>query len=204
MDKAANMKLKITFIVFLVLILTNIGILFISKNEIFTKTLVGLIAIAFILYYALAWIKTIKNIKKDSSKSGVKNLFIGILKLPYELVKILFKLPKIIFMAIFTEFGYFFGYFSSKIKNRKQLNNYLNSFDDIDYIINNAKAIGGNAITKIGNTTFVGSDMVTKIGRVTFVGDKMVTKIGNTTFVGSDMVTKIGNNTFVGGKLVLW
>ncbi|MCW1351550.1 hypothetical protein OLP50_07840 [Campylobacter jejuni] len=94
MDKAVNMKLKITFIVFLVLILTNIGILFISKNEIFTKTLIGLIATAFILYYALAWIKTIKSIKKDSSKSGVKNLFIGILKLPYELVKVVLKIIK--------------------------------------------------------------------------------------------------------------
>lgn len=154
MDKAVNIKLKIIFTVLFVLILANIGILFISKNEIFTKTLIGLIAIAFILYYALAWIKTIKSIKKDSSKSGVKNLFIGILKLPYELVKILFKLPKIIFMAILTEFNYFLGYFSDKFKNKKQ-NNYDN-FDDIDYIINNAKAIGGNAITKIGNNTFVG------------------------------------------------
>ncbi|WP_171823797.1 hypothetical protein, partial [Campylobacter coli] len=107
--------------------------------------------------------------KKDSSKSRVKNLFIGILKLPYELVKILFKLPKIIFMAILTEFDYFLGYFSDKFKNKKQ-NNYDN-FDDIDYIINNAKAIGGNAITKIGNTTFVGGDMVTKIGNNTFVGE---------------------------------
>ncbi|EAJ2408752.1 hypothetical protein FPN63_09150 [Campylobacter jejuni] len=102
MDKAVNMKLKITFIVFLVLILTNIGILFISKNEIFTKTLIGLIATAFILYYALAWIKTIKSIKKDSSKSGVKNLFIGILKLPYELVKVVLKIIK-------KTFSFFFG-----------------------------------------------------------------------------------------------
>lgn len=39
MDKAVNMKLKITFIVFLVLILTNIGILFISKNEYLQKHL---------------------------------------------------------------------------------------------------------------------------------------------------------------------
>ncbi|EAH7655288.1 hypothetical protein EJ651_08125 [Campylobacter coli] len=202
MDKAINIKLKIIFAVLFVLILANIGILFISKNEIFTKTLIGLIAIAFVLYYALAWIKTIKNIKKDSSKSGVKNLFIGILKLPYELAKILFKLPKIIFMAILTEFDYFLGYFSDKFKNKKQ-NNYDN-FDDIDYIINNAKAIGGDMVTKIGNTTFIGGDMVTKIGNTTFIGGNMVTKIGNTTFIGGDMVTKIGNNTFVGGKLVLW
>ncbi|HEB7716914.1 TPA: hypothetical protein RZJ41_001028 [Campylobacter coli] len=94
MDKAVNIKLKIIFAVLFVLILANIGILFISKNEIFTKTLIGLIAIAFILYYALAWIKTIKSIKKDSSKSGVKNLFIGILKLPYELVKVVLKIIK--------------------------------------------------------------------------------------------------------------
>ncbi|ECL3346667.1 TPA: hypothetical protein SAL96_000959 [Campylobacter jejuni] len=169
MNKAVNMKLKITFIVFLVLILTNIGILFISKNEIFTKTLIGLIATAFILYYALAWIKTIKSIKKDSSKSGVKNLFIGILKLPYELVKVVFRVPKMILIVILTEFDYFLGYFSDKFKNKKQ-NNYDN-FDDIDNIINNARAIGGNAVTKIGNTTFIGGDMVTKIGNNTFVGE---------------------------------
>ncbi|EAK0374012.1 hypothetical protein YO71_08650 [Campylobacter jejuni] len=121
MDKAANMKLKITFIVFLVLILTNIGILFISKNEIFTKTLIGLIATAFILYYALAWIKTIKSIKKDSSKSGVKNLFIGILKLPYELVKVVLKIIK-------KTFSFFFGLIDAcvddTVKSRKALDEF--------------------------------------------------------------------------------
>ncbi len=124
MDKAANMKLKITFIVFLVLILANIGILFISKNEIFTKTLVGLIAITFILYYALAWIKTIKNIKKDSSKSGVKNLFIGILKLPYELVKVVLKIVK-------KTFSFFFGlidaWVDDTVKSRKALDEFNSS-----------------------------------------------------------------------------
>lgn len=120
MDKAVNMKLKITFIVFLVLILTNIGILFISKNEIFTKTLIGLIATAFILYYALAWIKTIKSIKKDGSKSGIKNLFIGILKLPYELVKVVLKIIK-------KTFSFFFGLIDAWVDDTVKSRN--NSFE---------------------------------------------------------------------------
>ncbi|EAM0968246.1 hypothetical protein ACISN4_08225, partial [Campylobacter jejuni] len=98
-----------------------IGILFISKNEIFTKTLIGLIATAFILYYALAWIKTIKSIKKDSSKSGVKNLFIGILKLPYELVKVVLKIIK-------KTFSFFFGlidaWVDDTVKSRKTLDEF--------------------------------------------------------------------------------
>ncbi|HEH5121218.1 TPA: hypothetical protein SG786_001534 [Campylobacter coli] len=120
MDKAVNIKLKIIFAVLFVLILANIGILFISKNEIFTKTLIGLIAIAFILYYALAWIKTIKSIKKDSSKSGVKNLFIGILKLPYELVKVVLKIIKKIF-------SFFFGLIDAWVDDTVRSRN--NSFE---------------------------------------------------------------------------
>ncbi|HEB9432578.1 TPA: hypothetical protein RZK50_001784 [Campylobacter coli] len=127
MDKAANMKLKITFIVFLVLILANIGILFISKNEIFTKTLIGLIAIAFILYYVLAWIKTIKSIKKDSSKSGVKNLFIGILKLPYELVKVVLKIIKKIF-------SFFFGLIDAWVDDTVRTRKVLDEFDSSEYL----------------------------------------------------------------------
>ncbi|EAJ0057506.1 hypothetical protein CK590_06180 [Campylobacter jejuni] len=132
MDKAVNMKLKITFIVFLVLILTNIGILFISKNEIFTKTLIGLITTAFILYYALAWIKTIKSIKKDSSKSGVKNLFIGILKLPYELVKVVLKIIK-------KTFSFFFGLIDAWVDDTVKSRNNKHMYDP-SFI--NAEGIG--------------------------------------------------------------
>ncbi|EHD2720714.1 TPA: hypothetical protein RZJ77_001510 [Campylobacter coli] len=121
MDKAVNIKLKIIFAVLFVLILANIGILFISKNEIFTKTLIGLIAIAFILYYTLAWIKTIKNIKKDSSKSGVKNLFIGILKLPYEIVKVVLKIIKKIFSFFF---GLIDAWVDDTVKSRKALDEF--------------------------------------------------------------------------------
>ncbi|HEB9308959.1 TPA: hypothetical protein RZK30_001725 [Campylobacter coli] len=127
MDKAVNIKLKIIFAVLFVLILANIGILFISKNEIFTKTLIGLIAIAFILYYALAWIKTIKSIKKDSSKSGVKNLFIGILKLPYELVKVVLKIIK-------KTFSFFFGLIDAWVDDTVRTRKVLDEFDSSEYL----------------------------------------------------------------------
>ncbi|EOH4785645.1 hypothetical protein ACLQYK_001747, partial [Campylobacter jejuni] len=59
--------------------------------------------------------------KKDSSKSGVKNLFIGILKLPYELVKVVLKIIK-------KTFSFFFGlidaWVDDTVKSRKTLDEF--------------------------------------------------------------------------------
>ncbi|HEC1777199.1 hypothetical protein L8U98_08035 [Campylobacter sp. RKI_CA19_01128] len=164
-----NTKLKITFVVLFGLILINIGILFISKNEIFTKTLIGLIATTFILYYVLAWINTIKSIKDNKYiKPAFKDILFSILKSPYYIIRF-FLIGRIKYLG----------------------NNENNLYKkDINYILENARAIG--------------NDIVTQVGNVTFIGNKMVTKIGNVTFIGNDIVTQVGNVTFIGNKMVLW
>lgn len=84
----------------------------------------------------------------------------------------------------------------------KVLHKEQNSTDDTLDEVLNAKAIGGDFVTKIGDTKFVGNDAVTKIGNTTWVGNKMVSKIGGFTFIGNDMVSKIGPFTFVGNRIV--
>ncbi|WP_257928742.1 putative membrane protein [Campylobacter lari] len=98
-----NAKSKIAFVVLFGLILINIGILFISKNEIFTKTLIGLIAITFILHYVLSWINTIKSIKDNKYiKPTFKDILFSILKSPYCIIRF-FLIGRIKYLGNQTE-----------------------------------------------------------------------------------------------------
>ncbi|WP_270974509.1 hypothetical protein [Campylobacter helveticus] len=161
-------KKHIVFASLFTLILINIAILFVSDNNLFNKSLIGLIVTTCVLYYVLMWINTLKSLKEESLKINGKSFIISI-------IMDIIKSPK-------NELGYLFGYFKNK---RLQANDDTPSFD---YILKNATWIGNNMVTKIGNTTWVGNNMVTKIGNTTWVGNNMVTKIGNTTWVGNNMV----------------
>lgn len=101
-------KKKIIFAILFVLILVNIGILFINKNDIFVKTLMGLVSGTCLLYYILIWIDTLKSLKDETSKINRKSFFVGIMMS-------IVKSPKF----ILCEFGYLFGYFRDKFEKGK-------------------------------------------------------------------------------------
>lgn len=98
-------KKRIVFASLFVLTLVNIGVLFISDNSLFNKTLIGLIATTCILHYVLMWINTLKSLKEESSKARYKNVLVGVLKLPYTTIKFTFKAIKKIISKTFS-FGF--------------------------------------------------------------------------------------------------
>ncbi|MDO4672187.1 MAG: hypothetical protein Q4A76_04690 [Porphyromonadaceae bacterium] len=155
-------KKKIIFAILFVLILVNIGILFINKNDIFVKTLMGLVSGTCLLYYILIWIDTLKSLKDETSKINRKSFFVGIMMS-------IVKSPKF----ILCEFGYLFGYFRDKFE-KSGLKTNVNRAHSFDYILENADWIGSDKVVRIGGTTWVGNNIVTEIGGTTWVGNNIV------------------------------